>query len=100
MNKHYTHVACTPTTFDWIPSYLEAVPKLVFKHGGRYLYRSTEFESVEMPADLPTTFMVLIEWPDAESAAAFYDDPDYQDHKQARLAASTTQWFNVSAYAE
>jgi uncharacterized protein (DUF1330 family) len=98
MTKHYTHVACTPTSFDWIPSYLEIVPTLVAKHGGRYVYRTTEFESVEMPADMPTTFMVLIEWPDAGAATAFYADPDYQSHKQARLAGSQTQWFNAPQF--
>jgi uncharacterized protein (DUF1330 family) len=100
MSKHYTHVECTPTSFDWIPEYLDAVPKLVDKHGGRYIYKTTDFDSIEMPADMPTTFVVLIEWPDANAAAAFYDDPEYQSHKQARLAASDTRWFNAPEFAE
>ena len=100
MSKHYTHIACSPTTFDWIPDYLESVPKMVVKHGGRYLYRTTDFESIEMPAAMPTTFMVLIEWPDAAAAAAFYADPEYQPFKHARLAASDTQWFNAPEFTE
>jgi uncharacterized protein (DUF1330 family) len=96
MPKHYTHVACTPRTFDWIDDYVATVPELISKHGGRYLYRSTEFDSVEMPNAMSTTFMVLIEWPDPESAASFYDDPDYQTLKQARMAGSDTRWFNIA----
>lgn len=96
---YYTHVACTPVTDDWIADYVAAVPDLIARHGGRNVYRTTEFDNVEMPDDLATTFMVLIEWPDAGAASEFYDDPDYQPLKKARIAGSNTQWFNVPAYA-
>jgi uncharacterized protein (DUF1330 family) len=79
---------------------MDAVPGLVARHGGRYVYRTTEFDSVEMPDDLATTFMVLIEWPDAGAASAFYDDPDYQPLKKARIAGADIRWFNAPAYAE
>ena len=98
MSKCYSHIACTPLTDDWIPGYLETIPGLVAKHGGRYVYRTTDFEPVEMPPDMPTTFVVLIEWPDAAAAAEMYADPDYQSIKKARIAGSETQWFNAPAY--
>jgi uncharacterized protein (DUF1330 family) len=100
MSKCYSHIECVPTSDDWIPSYLDVITKLVAQHGGRYLYRTTDFESVEMPANTPTTVMVCIEWPDAAAPTALYADPDYQAHKQARWAGSETRWFNAPEHVE
>jgi hypothetical protein len=52
------------------PGYLEAVPELVFKHGGPISLQDHGLESVEMPPGMPTTFVVLIEWPDARAEFA------------------------------
>jgi uncharacterized protein (DUF1330 family) len=80
---YYARIACTPVTDDWIADHLDAVPDLIARLGGRYVYRTTEFDSVEMPDDLAPTFMVLLEWTDAGAASAFYDDPDYQPDRGA-----------------
>ena len=39
--------------------------------------------------------MVIIEWPSAEAAKAFYSDPEYQPHLQARLAGADNHFFLV-----
>lgn len=100
MSKSYSHIECVPTSDDWIPSYLEVITKLVAKHGGRYLYRTTDFDSVEMPANIPTTFMVCIEWSNTTAPTALYADPEYQAQKQARWAGAETRWFNALADVE
>src|SRR5262245_15616632 len=100
MSTYYSHIECTPTDMAWIPAYMEAVPALVAKHGGRYVYRTTDADHVEMPSDAATTFSVCIEWPSADAAAAFYADPDYQAHKQRRLEGSSTRWYNAPAFTE
>lgn len=100
MTRYYSHIECVPSEMEWIPAYLDAVPSLVAKHGGRYLYRTTDAEAVEMPDGTPTAFTVCIEWPHAESAAAFYADPDYEPHKQRRASGSQTRWYNAPALEE
>ena len=100
MTKYYSHIECTPTDMEWIPAYMETVPGLVAKHGGRYVYRTTDADPVEMPSGTPTTFAVCIEWPSADAADAFYADPDYQPHKQRRLDGSATRWYNAPAFTE
>jgi uncharacterized protein (DUF1330 family) len=100
MSKYYSHIECTPTEMDWIPDYMEVVPGLVAKHGGRYVYRTTDVDPVEMPSDAPSTFSVCIERPSADAANAFYADPDHQSHKRRRLDGSATRWCNAPAFTE
>jgi uncharacterized protein (DUF1330 family) len=99
MTKYYSHIECTPTEMDWLPAYMDSVPGLVAKHGGRFVYRTTEADAIEMPDGEALAFTVCIEWPSADAAEAFYTDPDYQSHKQRRLNGSTTRWYNAPAFA-
>lgn len=98
MTKLYSHIECVPTQTDWIPAYMDAVPGLVAKHGGSYVYRTADATAVEMPDVEQMGFTVCIEWPNAESAQAFYDDPEYQTHKHRRLSGSSTRWYNAPAF--
>jgi Domain of unknown function (DUF1330) len=41
--------------------------------------------------------MVIMEWPSLEAAEAFYSDPAYRPHLEARLAGSTCDAFIVEA---
>ncbi len=93
--SHYSIVSVTPSSEDWIPSYLEAVGPLVAKHGGKYLARTASHERVEGDGPDPA-LQVIIEWPSEEAQNAFYADPDYQPHKAARISGSESHLFSVA----
>ncbi|MFZ5593860.1 MAG: DUF1330 domain-containing protein, partial [Pseudomonadota bacterium] len=68
---------------------MDAVPSLVAKHGGRYLYQTSEYERIEETGESPS-LVVLIEWPDKASAERCYSDPVSQPHKQTRQNGAVT----------
>jgi len=43
----YSVLAVTPTDDSWIPGYIEPVGKIIAKHGGKYIARTTSHEQVE-----------------------------------------------------
>lgn len=90
----YTIVAITPTSRAWIPDYLQHVGALVARHGGRYLARTAHHERLEGEGDVPAVY-TIVQWPSREAADAFYNDPDYLPHREARRAGATTQYTNV-----
>lgn len=63
--------------WSWLSEYGPATKALIEKHGGRYIAQGGKMEAVEGSQPLPSA-MVLIEFPDMESAHAWHDDPDYQ----------------------
>ncbi len=65
--------------------YAEQVGKLVAEYGGRYLAAAVAPEVVEGDPDL--TSVVLIEFPDADSARAWYQSPAYRPLKELRHRA-------------
>ncbi|MGI9621279.1 MAG: DUF1330 domain-containing protein [Acidimicrobiales bacterium] len=94
--SHYTAVALTPTTDTWIPAYMENVPALVARHGGRYVAQSDNYERIEGEAsDTDPAMIVIIEWPNKDAESAFVADPDYAPHHAARLAGATNNSFSV-----
>src|SRR5687767_2116073 len=90
---HYVVVFCTPTADAWIPDYLENVNPLIEKHGGKFLARTQSHERLE-GSESPG-LIVILEWPAKSNADAFYADPDYQPHLQARLAGATNHCYSV-----
>ena len=94
--NYYTIVLIDVTDPAWMPGYLGPVTELVHKHGGRYLCRTPQVELVE--GDKAPQVVVLIEWKSKEGAEAFHDDPDYQTHKQARLAGSTGSMLLIAGH--
>lgn len=88
---YYAVVEVAVTDDSWVADYLPNVTALVHKHGGKYLARTMTMEKVEGSRELPTVF-VVIEWPSKEAAMAFYEDPEYQPHLQARLAGSHSEF--------
>jgi len=48
---YYSILDVTPTTEVWIPAYIGPANKLVAKHGGKYLARTSSHEHVEGEAD-------------------------------------------------
>jgi uncharacterized protein (DUF1330 family) len=65
--------------------YAKEASRLVAEHGGRYLVTAVTPEVVEGDPGLRS--VVLIEFPDADSARAWYDSPAYQPLKAQRLRA-------------
>ncbi len=65
--------------------YAEQAAPLVAEYGGRYLAAATTPEVLEEDPGL--TSVVLIEFPDADSARAWYDSPAYQPLKALRQRA-------------
>ena len=96
---HYSLISSTPTSEDWIPSYVESVAAIVAKHGGKYLARTTNFERLEGSGEDPAAF-VVIEWPNKEAGVGFMNDPEYQPHLKARLAGSKSHHFLVDGNDE
>lgn len=92
--NHYTIVAITPINTSWVPGYLETVGALVARHGGRYLARTARHERIEGEGEMPAVY-TIIQWPSREAANAFYNDPDYVPHREARRAGATTLYTNV-----
>lgn len=73
----------TVTDDSWIPDYAANVHDIVHKHGGKYLSRSGNIETLEGEA-LGSTLVALIEFPDKEAVLAFAGDPDYAPYAKAR----------------
>jgi uncharacterized protein (DUF1330 family) len=65
--------------------YAEQASELVAEHGGRYLAAAVAPEVVEGDPGLRS--VVLIEFPDAASARAWYDSPAYRPLKELRRRA-------------
>jgi uncharacterized protein (DUF1330 family) len=65
--------------------YAERAAELVAEHGGRYLATAVAPEVVE--GDPGLTSVVLIEFPDADSARAWYESPSYRPLKELRQRA-------------
>jgi uncharacterized protein (DUF1330 family) len=73
---------------SWIEGYLPPVAKLVEAHGGRYLASSQAPDHLEGESAVPSV-SVIIEFPSVDAAKAFYADPGYAPHLEARLAGSS-----------
>ena len=94
--SYYSILAVTPTSVDWIPDYIGAANRLVARHGGRYLARTSTHEQVEGD-DTPASLRIIIEWPSKDAAKAFMSDPEYVPHLEARTAGSTSFHYLVDA---
>jgi uncharacterized protein (DUF1330 family) len=68
-----------------LAGYAQQASTLVAEHGGRYLAAAVTPEVVE--GDPGLTSVVLIEFPDADSARAWYDSPAYAPLKALRQRA-------------
>lgn len=90
---YYSVLAVTPSSEDWIPDYLPAANALVAKHGGTYLARTTSHERLEGAGE--AALRIILQWPSAEAAKAFMNDPDYAKHLSARTAGSESHHYLI-----
>jgi uncharacterized protein (DUF1330 family) len=74
---------------DTYQTYAGQVPPLVARHGGEYLVRGGQLETVE--GDWAPKRVVVLRFPDDAAARAFIEDPDYAPVKALRHAAATSQ---------
>ena len=72
---------------SWIETYRATVPKIVARHGGKYLVRGVDMERLEGSTPLPTS-MVVVEFPTMDAGRAFYNDPEYAPFIKLRQAGS------------
>lgn len=72
------------TQWSWLKEYGAPTKALIERHGGRYLVQGAG-EKLEGDGGLPAA-IVIIEFPDRESANAWYADPEYQPLKAIRQA--------------
>lgn len=78
------------TNDAWVPGYAVAVHGIVHKHGGKYLSRSGNVKVLE-GKPLETTLIALLQFPSAEAAEAFVNDPEYAAFAAARRAGSESR---------
>jgi uncharacterized protein (DUF1330 family) len=79
------------TDNGWVPEYAASVHDIVHKHGGKYLARSGNVKTIEgKPPD--TTLIAILQFPSAEAAEAFVNDPQYAPHAAARKGGSDSRF--------
>ena len=71
---------------DGYKAYKDTAPALITKHGGRYIVRGGERDVVE--GSWPDGRIVVLEFPDWDSANAFADDPAYEPVAAIRHATT------------
>lgn len=71
----------------WVPDYAARVHDIAAKHGGRYLSRSGNIETLE-GTRRDETLIALIQFPDRAAAHAFANDPEYAPYGKARQDGS------------
>lgn len=79
----------TVTDDAWVPDYAAHVHQIAARHGGRYLSRSGNLDTLE-GTPLGSTLVALIEFPSKEAARAFVDDPEYAPFGAARKSGSVS----------
>ncbi len=79
------------TNDSWMPEYAAEVHKLVEMHGGKYLSRSGNIETLE-GADKESTLIALLEFPSRAALDAFAQDPAYAPFGRARQAGSVSNF--------
>lgn len=70
-------------------AYMADAPATVKAYGGKYLVRTPDIEVLEGEAEYNR--MVVLEFPDKQSALAWYHSDDYRDLREAR-------WRSASAH--
>lgn len=94
--SYYSILDVTPTTDTWIPAYIESASRLVAKHGGKYLVRTSNHEQIEGKT-AEVALRIIIEWPSKQAALDFMNDPQYVPHLKERTAGSISNHYLIEA---
>lgn len=82
------------TDDGWVPEYAANVHTLVEKHGGRYLSRSGNIETIE-GEDRGSTLIAILEFPNRHALDAFAADPEYAPYGKERQAGSVSNFYVI-----
>jgi uncharacterized protein (DUF1330 family)/gamma-glutamylcyclotransferase (GGCT)/AIG2-like uncharacterized protein YtfP len=93
--KYYCVAEFEITDPAWVPAYVQNVTKLVEKHGGRYLARTSNIEKLEGERNAPQV-VLIIEWPSRDAALAFYNSNEYKPYRENRMAGAMTELLLVA----
>ena len=85
---HFLIAQVTVTDDSW------KVHEIVARHGGNYLSRSANIETLEGPESTPS-LIALIEFPSKDALHAFIQDPEYAPFAAARQAGSDSRFLGI-----
>jgi uncharacterized protein (DUF1330 family) len=88
--KYYTVAELEVTDRSWVQEYVANVMKLIEKHSGRYLARTSNVQRIEGDRKLLPLFLI-IEWPSKEIADALYESAEYRPYRDRRLAGAKSE---------
>jgi uncharacterized protein (DUF1330 family) len=74
-----------PTLFE---QYRKQVPDTIARHGGRYLVRGGQHQTLE--GGWTPTRLVVLEFPTVEQARRWYDSEEYREPKALRMKCALT----------
>ena len=73
--------------------YIEMAPPTIFQYGGRYAVRGATVTALE--GSWKTARFVMLEFPTAERALAWWNSPEYAGPKALRQSCATTNMLLV-----
>jgi uncharacterized protein (DUF1330 family) len=73
--------------------YIEQVPAIIHKYGGRYLARGGKTEILE--GDWEPNLVVIVEFPSQDQAMRFFNCDEYKQFKEARHKAGPSNMILV-----
>lgn len=79
------------TDDSWLPDYAATVHDIVARHGGRYLSRSGNIDTIE-GEPLDTSVLAVVQFPNRAALDAFVDDPEYAPFAEARRGGSVSRF--------
>ena len=88
--KYYCVAELDITDRAWVSDYVRNVTKLVERHGGRYLARTSNIEKLEGERKAPQIFLI-IEWPSRDAALAFYESDEYKPYRSSRMEGARSE---------
>ena len=94
----YLIVRAEVTDPDRYAVYARHTPRLIADHGGKFIARGGSVETIE--GDTEQGRVVVVEFPDADTARRFYHSEDYQRIVGIRLNASDSEMILVDGFPE
>jgi uncharacterized protein (DUF1330 family) len=86
----------TAHNLDWVAEYLVKVPPIAHSHGGKFLAVAkgipNAVELVEGTAPAPQG-IAIITFPSMDAVKSFLGAPEYAPYKEARIAATESNFF-------
>lgn len=91
---YYSVLDVTLISDDWVSAYVPIASKVVTRHGGKFLARTTNHEQLEGKRN-DVDLRILIEWPSREAALAFMNDPEFIPQLKARSEGSISNHYLI-----